>query len=72
MNDKIARIAYAIYEKGGRMNGYDIDNWLEAERIVLAHNSKKQAEVAAEVAVRKKRTAKTGATINIVRAERSV
>ena len=72
MNDEIARIAYAIYEKGGRMNGYDIDNWLEAERIVLAQNSKKQEEVAAEVAVRKKRTAKTGATRNTVRAERSV
>jgi len=71
MNDEIARIAYAIYEKGGRMNGYDIDNWLEAERIVLAQNSKKQEE-AAKTAVLRKRTAKTGATRNTVRAERSV
>jgi len=71
MNDEIARVAYEIYEKSGRMNGRDIDNWLEAERIVVAQNSKQQEE-AAETAVRKKRTKNTGAAWKTTRSEKSV
>ena len=28
--------AYELFEKRGRVNGRDFDDWLEAERIVLA------------------------------------
>lgn len=34
--DEIAKEAYCIYEKSGCICGRDFDNWLEAERIVLA------------------------------------
>jgi hypothetical protein len=28
------RVAHDIYERSGRIGGHDLDNWLEAERIV--------------------------------------
>ena len=33
--DEIAKLARELYEKSGRIEGRDLDNWLEAERIVL-------------------------------------
>ncbi len=43
--DEIASIAYEIYVKSGKIEGRDLDNWLEAERLVLGRN-KKTAPVA--------------------------
>jgi hypothetical protein len=39
MNDgklyrEIFRVAHDIYERSGRIEGLELDNWLEAERIV--------------------------------------
>ena len=31
---EILRVAHDIYERSGRIEGQDLDNWLEAERIV--------------------------------------
>jgi hypothetical protein len=31
---EILRVAHDIYERSGRIKGRDLDNWLEAERIV--------------------------------------
>jgi len=33
--DEIAKLARTLYEKSGRVEGRDLDNWLEAERIVM-------------------------------------
>jgi Protein of unknown function (DUF2934) len=35
LQEKIAWRAYQLYEKGGRVNGNDMDNWLRAEREIL-------------------------------------
>jgi len=35
MYGEIAKVAYDLHEKRGRIHGYDLDDWLEAERIVL-------------------------------------
>lgn len=35
LHQEIFRVAYDIYERSGRMEGCDLDNWLEAERIVM-------------------------------------
>ncbi len=32
--EEIATVAYDLYERSGRIEGRDLDNWLEAERIV--------------------------------------
>ena len=45
--EKIARIAYELYEKNGYIQGCDLDHWLEAEKIVmarLAEEEKKKEE----------------------------
>jgi hypothetical protein len=34
LNDEIVKIAQELYEKSGRIEGRDLDNWLEAEKIV--------------------------------------
>jgi hypothetical protein len=34
-HDEIARVAYERYEKGGRADANDINDWLEAEKIVM-------------------------------------
>ena len=34
--DEIARIAYELFERRGRMHGRDQDDWFEAERLVRA------------------------------------
>lgn len=36
LHEEIAKFAYGLYEKGGRLEGRDLENWCEAERIVLA------------------------------------
>lgn len=37
--DEIARVAYELYEKRGKMHGCHFDDWLEAEKIVLARHA---------------------------------
>jgi hypothetical protein len=34
INEEIRKKAYELYEKSGCVSGRDIDNWLEAEKIV--------------------------------------
>jgi len=34
MTDMIRKKAYELYEKRGKKSGQDMNNWLEAERIV--------------------------------------
>ena len=36
LHQEIFRVAYDIYERSGRIKGRDLDNLLEAERIVKA------------------------------------
>lgn len=37
-HEEIARVAHELYEKSGRVPGREIENWLEAERIVKARH----------------------------------
>lgn len=39
--DEIATLAYELYERSGRVEGRDLDNWLAAERIVRARYAAK-------------------------------
>jgi hypothetical protein len=32
--DSIEEVAYKVYVKSGSVKGHDLDNWIEAERIV--------------------------------------
>jgi len=35
--DEIARLAYHFYERRGRRDGQDVDDWLAAERELTRH-----------------------------------
>lgn len=41
----IAEKAYELYEKGGRRHGRDLEDWLEAEQLIL---SEKKIETPAQ------------------------
>lgn len=49
IHEEISRIAYELYEKSGRVDGRDKENWHEAERIVKSRRQapEKTASVAA-------------------------
>ncbi|HYQ48046.1 MAG TPA: DUF2934 domain-containing protein [Thermodesulfovibrionales bacterium] len=36
LHEEIARVAYTLFENSGRLHGRDKENWLEAERMVMA------------------------------------
>lgn len=33
--DEVAKMAYELYEKRGCVHGYDVDDWYEAERLIM-------------------------------------
>lgn len=58
LHDEIAKVAKDLYEKSGRIEGRDLDNWLEAEKIVMARY-KEQMKLGAEKPTSKKRASIT-------------
>ena len=46
LHDEIAKVAYTLFENSGRLYGYDLENWLEAEKIVMERNTKEMASEA--------------------------
>jgi hypothetical protein len=59
--DEIARVAYELWERSGRVSGRELDNWLEAERIVLAMHASQEIEEPEE-ATKKARASKKAAS----------
>ena len=41
LHDQIAQIAYGIYIQSGYLHGYDLDHWLEAERLISSKQKPK-------------------------------
>ena len=35
LHDEIAIVAYTLFENSGRLHGNDLDNWLQAEKMVI-------------------------------------
>jgi hypothetical protein len=56
--NEIAKVAQGLYEKSGRIEGRDLDNWLEAEKIVMARY-REQEKLGAEKSASKKRASTT-------------
>lgn len=56
--DEIARTAHELYEKSGWIPGRDLENWIEAEKIVKSRlkgeqSHKKQSEESVEEPIKK-------------------
>ena len=58
LHDEIAKTAHELYEKSGWIPGRDLENWIEAEKIVKRRlngrpGHKKQSEESVEEPVKK-------------------
>jgi hypothetical protein len=51
LQDEIAMVAYELYEKSGYIEGLAFDNWLEAERLVIARHAGQEIEEPEETTV---------------------
>jgi len=49
IHDEIARVAYELYEKGGRAYGNELKDWLEAEKIVMEKHERHASEIEKKV-----------------------
>ena len=49
IQDEIARVAYELYEKGGRAHGNELKNWVEAEKIVMEKHERHARETGQEI-----------------------
>lgn len=36
LHQAISEKAYALYQKGGQRHGHDLEDWLEAEQLILS------------------------------------
>jgi hypothetical protein len=41
LSERIAQKAYELYLKRGQIDGYDVQDWLEAEKLVMAEMGSK-------------------------------
>ncbi|MGO9611423.1 MAG: DUF2934 domain-containing protein [Dissulfurispiraceae bacterium] len=55
LHEEIKKLAYELYEKSGRCEGRDLDNWFEAESIVKGRETG-ESSVAAQAEPQKKQT----------------
>jgi hypothetical protein len=62
LHDRVAKVAYDLFEKKGRRHGCQEEDWQEAEKIVLA-------EIAREMAAKKEQKPKAEAPKAAVKAE---
>ena len=58
LHDEIAKVAYTIFENSGRLYGCELENWLEAEKIVMERITNKMASEAKKPSKTKAKKAK--------------
>jgi hypothetical protein len=63
IHDDIARDAYELYEKRGMAHGHDLDDWLNAEKIMMENRDRHAKEIKQEVDVVKKPSAGFGGLV---------
>jgi len=51
LHDEITRVAQELYEKRGRANGHELEDWLEAEKIVMEKHERHARETEQQVDV---------------------
>ncbi len=65
LHDEIARVAYEFHETKDRAHGHDIDDWLEAEKIVMEKHERHAKEIGQEVDIAKE----VGQEVDIIKKE---
>jgi hypothetical protein len=56
--EETVKVASDLYERGGRVEGHDLDNWLKAEKIVMTRYREQEKTVTEKPAAKKKATTK--------------
>lgn len=54
LHDEIEKVAYTLFESSGWLHGHDLENWLEAEKVVMEKHEKHAKEIEHEADVIKK------------------
>ena len=54
IHDEIAKVAYELYEKGGKVPGNELKNWFEAENSVMEKHERHASEMEKKVDAIKK------------------
>jgi hypothetical protein len=54
MHDEISRVAYELFEKRGKAQGKELEDWLEAERIVMERHERHAREMEHEARIDEK------------------
>lgn len=54
MHAEIARIAHELYEKRGMAHGHELEDWLEAERIVMERHERHARQMEQEAHITEK------------------
>jgi hypothetical protein len=52
LHQEIVKVAHDLFERSGRVEGHDLDNWLEAERIVMTRH-RQQEKLEAKIPAKK-------------------
>jgi len=55
---EISKVAYELYEKSERVEGHDLNNWLDAEKIVMELHGKLE-KLESKISASKKRASTT-------------
>jgi hypothetical protein len=55
--DEIAKVAYELFENSGRMYGYELENWLAAEKIVIETHAREIEQDANVIGSKKEKKA---------------
>jgi hypothetical protein len=50
LHEEIKKVAYELYEKSGRIGGRETENWLAAEKIVVARRAQNERGIKAGAA----------------------
>jgi len=52
--NEIAKVAYDLYEKRGKAQGYEVEDWIKAERIVMKRHAQEIEDEAKAIKSTKK------------------
>jgi len=60
LHNEVEKMAYELYEKRGKAEGHDLDDWFEAERIIVAlHRVEEKREAESSSPPKKKKESRT-------------
>ncbi len=66
IQEEIARVAYELFEKKGKVHGSHVDDWLAAEKIVMARHARKE-----DVGIKLAKSGKSSAATRSPKGERT-